>query len=165
MRRQLSQLALVALALAGCGAPPAPEGFTLAVQMMNVRPVAVDALRITFTPRDATPPVVFQPTPPQSYEDGAITVEVDGSGILSMVVTGDYVRAHSTMTGVDAHRFEVEIWSDDDAMRDGPQIRGTVLRMGESIAQGAAFLPGWPVPLGATSQVTVTCSNAALCLP
>ncbi len=121
MRRQLSQLALVALALAGCGAPPAPEGFTLAVQMMNVRPVAVDALRITFTPRDATPPVVFQPTPPQSYEDGAITVEVDGSGILSMVVTGDYVRAHSTMTGVDAHRFEVEIWSDDDAMRDGPR--------------------------------------------
>ena len=60
---------------------------------------------------------------------------------------------------------EAGLVSDDDAMRDGPQIRGTVLRMGESIAQGAAFLPGWPVPLGATSQVTVTCSNAALCLP
>lgn len=169
MRRihALPLLALLGLPLDGCGAPPAPEGFVLSVQMDNLRPQAIDALRVTFTPREETPPVLFADIEPVTYEGGAITVDVDTSGVLSMELTGDYVRAHSVETGPDKLRLEIEIWADDDAMRSGPQVRGTVLQMGESIASGAGYLPAWPLPLGGGSQVTVQClpSATSRCLP
>lgn len=149
--------ALLAVVHAGCGGPPpAPEGFRIAVQMQNVSVTIIDELRITIVPRMETVMPRFQDIDPMTYE-GGIVVDVNDLGTLSIIVPGDYVRAHATGTEGFSPRLVLEMWSDDDVMRMGPQLRATVVRQGEQIATGQAFLPSWPLQLGGETQVTVPC--------
>ena len=160
---------LALLAVSGCSGPPAPDGFELAIQLMSVQAVAVDSLRITFIPRmDAGGPRRFADMEPITYEGGAVTVDVDeADGALVMTITGDYVRSHIVNDDPINPRFVIEIWSDDEAMRQGPQVNATVVRMSEQIATGSGYLPTWPLMLGETSQINVPClgTQTALCMP
>lgn len=161
LRSHCSLLALALLGLCGCAsAPPPPAGFTLAIQFGSVNPVAIDTLRITITPRpDAAGDHAFMDVFPTMYEEGGVTVDVEDDGVLVLSITGDYVRSHLVNDQPLMPRFEIELWSDDDGpRREGPQVRATVVRAGEQIATGAAFLPGWPLELGASSQINVPCS-------
>lgn len=161
MRTLRTLLALLPiLAISGCSAPAAPAGFTLAIQFSSVNAAAIDTLRITFQPRmDATGAHAFMDIDPTPYFEGGVTVDVESDGVLVMTITGDYVRSHLTVEDAFDPRFEIEIWSDDEGvMRQGPQVRATVVRASEQIATGAGFLPSWPVELGATSQINVPCS-------
>jgi hypothetical protein len=49
----------------------------------------------------------------------------------------------------------------------GPQLRGTVISGGEQIANGATYLPAWPVEPGQMAQVNVLCRPGyeTQCLP
>jgi hypothetical protein len=155
----VSILAL-ALALPACsGTPPAPEGFQLAMQLENVSIDVIDTLRLTFTPDESMAPADFEPIDVTTYEDGGITVEVDGTGILVITLTGDYARSIANTTDPNNVIVVLEIWSDDDAavMRRGPQVRATATRETEQIATGAITLPGWPLVLGAGATIRVPC--------
>lgn len=163
----LAPLAL-ALAPAGCGSDPvAPDGYRLVVQLENVSVTAVDQLRITFTPDATMGAVGFQDIEPVTYEDGGITVDVESDGVLVMTLTGDYVRANADVGEPTSPRIALEIWSDDEMMRRGPQVRATVTRAAEQIATGAFFLPGWPLPLGSDGLLRVPCRMGfeAQCMP
>lgn len=160
---------LAALALgagvSSCGGAPAPDGFTLAIQMQNVRVAAIDELRITMTPRMEVVAPMFEDIPPTPH-DGGIVVDVE-AGVLIITIPGDYVRANATGADGVNPRLPLEVWSDDAAMRMGPQVRATVTRGAEQIATGTAFLPSWPLVLGAETQVNVPCRMGfdAQCVP
>jgi len=161
MRSIRSLFALALVCLCGCAsAPPPPAGFTLAIQFSSVNPAAIDTLRITITPRtDMAGDHVFMDVDPMMYEEGGVTVDVESDGVLVMTITGAYVRSHLAIDDPFDPRFEIELWSDDEGpMRQGPQVRATVVRASQQIATGAGFLPGWPLELGAASQINVPCS-------
>lgn len=157
-------LALSLLCFAGCtsSSMTAPEGFTLAVQLQGVNASVVDTLRITISPvaEGASTPHFLMPTHGTSFEDGGVTLSVDSRGILTMTITGAYFRAHAMMdaTGM-GPRFEIEIWSDDMEPHAMPQVRATVVYMGDQIATGVAYLPTWPLVLGDSTTVTVPCTT------
>ena len=155
-------LVLVLSGLASsCASPVAPQGFTLAVQLMQVNVAAVDSLRITFAPvvEGAMTAHFVQPTRGMTFENGDITVSVDSTtGLLTMNITGAYFAAHALAdTAGNDPRFEIELWSDDRSMHAAPQMRATVTRRGMQIATGVAYLPSWPPALGETSQINVPC--------
>lgn len=167
MRHLISVLARLALALPlaalvpSCAAPTAPEGFTLAIQLTGVNAAAVDTLRVVIAPtmEGTSPPGHFlAPTRGTSFENGEVVISVDARGILTMNVTGAYVRAHALAdaSGNDP-RLELELWTDDRSVHPGPQVRATVERGGNTIATGVAYLPAWPLVLGDSSQVNVPC--------
>jgi hypothetical protein len=152
-------LAMIAM-IAGCGAPAAPEGFSIEVQMINLHRDAIDTLRLTIDPRTtAMPDAAFAQIDRTTYEDGGITV-YEETGLLVLELTGDYVRANDVGSDPLRPRVAIEVWSDDDAMRAGPAIRATVVRAGTQIASGSGFLPEWPLDLGGSAQVTVECPAA-----
>lgn len=155
----ISSALCIAVTLAGCGSPEQPDGFALAFQMSNVSPTAIDQFRVTFRPRTDMGPAAFADMEPVSYEDGAVVVDSD-MGDLVVTIDGDYVRSHIVNDDAVNPRFVLEVWSDDEAMRQGPQVNASVVRMGESIANGTGFLPDWPLALGETTQVNVPCGPA-----
>lgn len=151
-------LLAIALALPACsGTAEGPRGFQVSMQLENVSVDVVDTLRVTFTPDESRAPADFEAIDTVTYEDGGITVEVDATGVLVMTLTGDYVRSIANVTDPNIAIVVVEVWSDDDMMRLGPQVRATVTRETEQIATGAVSLPGWPLPLGAGATVRVPC--------
>lgn len=172
MRRSILGLALV-LVSSSCGGPAAPEGFTIAVRFVAIDVAVVDRLAISFRPQgDAR----FEAQREMSFEGGAITTRVEDDGTLTMEITGDHVRAHATSPDGMQYLYEVQIWSEDEAMRAAPQMFGVAYRDGEAIGDGGAFLPLWPPPLSedgtctATScrtQLAITCytSTSARCRP
>lgn len=157
MRNHSLASLLLVLFAAGCQSTPAAEGFQLAFQLQNVSSASVEMMRVTISPRTDSGPAAFEEIPTTSYEDGAVTVDVDDTGVLVMTITGDYVRSHIVNDDALNPRFVLEVWSDDEAMRMGPQVRGTVIKAGEQIATGQAYLPMWPLALGATTQINVPC--------
>ncbi len=165
----ISLVLLALAALPGCGSEPpaAPSGFQLAIQLENVSVDVIDELRVTFTPDASMGPAGFQDIEPVAYEDGQIVVDVDPSGILVMTINGDYVLANADATDPNLALLVIEIWSDDEAMRRGPQVRVTATRDTDQIATGAVSLPGWPLPLGAGTTVRVPCRTGfeSRCVP
>lgn len=165
-RRLLPPLLLSAALLLGlvpsCASPTAPEGFTLAVQLMNVNVAAVDQVQLTFAPvMEGTMLGMFvQPTRGTTFENGDIQISVDSVGRLVMIISGSYFAAHATAdaTGADP-RLELEIWSDDRTTHTAPQVRASVTRAGNIIATGVAYLPSWPLVLGDRTQVNVPCNT------
>jgi hypothetical protein len=145
----------------GCGPATAPEGFTLAIQLMHVNVSAVDSVRLTFAAvMEGTMLAHFvQPTRGTSFENGDIMISVDSvSGLLTMTITGSYFRAHALADDMgNDPRLEIEMWSDDTQMHGMPQVRATVTRAGNQIATGVTYLAGWPLPLGGTTTVNVPC--------
>ena len=145
-----------------CAAPVAPQGFTLAIQLVHVNIAAVDSVRLTFAPvMEGTMLAHFvQPTRGTSFENGDIAISVDSvSGLLTMTISGAYFAAHAMAdaSGNDP-RLELEIWSDDHVMHTAaPQVRATVTRRGMQIATGVAYLPSWPLVLGDHGQINVPC--------
>lgn len=164
-------LALVAtLASSSCVAapPPAPEGFTLSIQLTGIRASVVDNVRIVLIPQvvGAASPR-FSPIEP--FDAGGVQVSVDGAGRLVLVVSGDYVRANGIPRGegdLDP-RIDVELWSDDDLGRAGPQILGYAVIGGAQLGMAAAYLPEWPLPLGAGVVFPIACTAGfeAQCAP
>lgn len=148
------------IALAGCsGPPPRPEGYPLTIQFMSVSPAAIDTLVIRFEPLDEDGmPRTFEPIEPTSFEDGAITLEVQ-AGLLVMTITGDYVRTHLLNDDPLNPRFAIRIYSEDERMRRGPRVSVTVRRGTDAIANGNGYLPAWPPPLDEAmpNQINVPC--------
>ena len=155
-------LLLLVLALSGCGGetPPAPRPFQLAIQLENVSVEVIDELRVTFTPDSSAGAAMFQDIEPTAYEDGAIVLDVDDTGVLVMTINGDYVLDNADATDPNRALLVLEIWSDEEADRmglRGPQVRATATRETEQIATGAVSLPGWPLPAGGGQTVRVPC--------
>jgi hypothetical protein len=145
-----------------CGPGTPPEGFTLAIQLTHVNIAAVDSLRLTFAPvMEGTMMAHFvQPTRGMAFENGDIQISVDSvSGLLTMTISGAYFAAHAMTVDAtgDDPRLELEIWSDDHLNHGAPQVRATVVRGGNQIATGVAYLPSWPLVLGDRGQVNVPC--------
>lgn len=169
MRRTLLSLAALLLlgVLPSCGRPAAPDAFTLHIQMTGVNIAAIDSLRINVIPQMegaatgmfAAPTRGMCTTGTCTYENGEITVSTDSRGILTMDVAGAYVMANAMpgMNGADP-RLDIDLWSDDRMTHNpAPQVRVTVLRTSNQIAQGTVFLPAWPLPAGGEAQVNVPC--------
>ena len=155
--------------LPACSGPQAPDAFHLTLQMDGVIPEAIDLLRVRFTPQTPamgeTPRFAPLTDPSQSiFEDGAITLEVDpGDGTLLMTITGNYVREHMTVPGdPDDPRLTIDVWSDDRVMRMAPQMRAVIVRGSEQIAEGAAFLPAWPLGEHFMASIRVVCRTTSL---
>ena len=155
-------LALAALGLLtlvpSCG-QSAPEGATLRLQFSGVRTAAIDSLRITFTPQLAQR---FSMRATQMVD--GITIEVATDGALVMSVPGDYVRGHAVQTDAAGlnPQLDIEMWSDDMTMNEEPLVRVTVDQGGSVIGQGSAYTMGWPLELGAISQINVMCNIGSL---
>ncbi|HEY8432903.1 MAG TPA: hypothetical protein VIL20_31240 [Sandaracinaceae bacterium] len=169
MRGSLHRIALAMLALAGfgCSQPVAPEGFTIDVRFISIDLDVVDEVRLRFNPPDGER---FEARDPMTFEDGAISVEVDADGTLRMSITGDYVRAHAVPAPDGSQRImPLQIWSDDPTMNAAPLVFGTAWRSGEAIGEGTVFLPRWPPPLGERTGLPIQCrADAAamgLCTP
>jgi hypothetical protein len=157
---------VLALLLASCGpGGEAPEGFVLAVRFVAIDTAVVDRLRLSFRPALGTR---FEAQPEMTFEGGLITmrVEVDGSLVLS--IDGAHVRAN-LVPGTTMPVYELQIWSDDPAMRAGPLVLGSVDRGSEVIGDGTVFLPAWPPPLEQTTQIAIECgmeaATAGRCTP
>jgi len=153
-------LAASALALTpSCAGQAAPEGATLRIQFLDVRASAVDELRIRFTPQMAQ---AFMMRPTQSYEGLAVSVEADGT--LVMTVPGDYLRARAVQTGTSdlSPQLDIEVWSDDMTTNPAPLVRVTALQGTETIAQGAGYVMAWPLALGSLSTISVMCNMGGL---
>lgn len=164
LRASLSALGAAAwcASFAACGGGEGPEGAILRIQFRDVRATAVDELRVRLTPQAGQR---FAMTPPMSH--GEVTVSVDGSdGSLLLVVPGSYVRANSVMTGTSelTPQLDIEVWSDDATSNLPPLVRATAFRGGESIAQGAAYVPAWPLALGSVTTIQVMCLPASMAL-
>jgi hypothetical protein len=140
-----------------CAGQSAPEGATLRFQFVDVRTSAIDSMRVSMTPQMAQR---FMMRPTQSYD--GITVEVAMDGALVMTIPGDYIRANAVQTGGTdlSPQLDIEVWSDDPTMNLAPLVRATVLQGTESIAQGAVYLPAWPLALGSLSTLNVMCNAA-----
>lgn len=160
-RPALFALALASVLTAGCGpGADTPDGFALVVRFDSSVDVAVvDSLRLRFQPPIDTR---FEAQPDATFEGGAIVVQVDANGSLVVLVDGEHVRAHATPSA-DGNQslYELELWAEDPAMRDGPLVIGSVLREGEVIADGTVYLTAWPPPLGATTQIAMRCTTEA----
>lgn len=167
MTRRLAFATFLVSLLGSCAAAPA-DAFTLEVRLISIDPAVVDEVRISIRPNGTGER--FQAIEPQTYENGQIQVEVATDGVLEVTIAGDHVRAHSrpSMTGVGAI-YDLEIWSDDPMMRSGPRLVGTAIRTSEAIGSGNSFLPAWPPVLGASSQLAIQCTPAAVssgrCMP
>lgn len=174
MRNHRSDLRVVSLLLAlgialvtipGCGAPEAPEGFQIVIQLQSVSVEAVDQLRLTIAPDESMATADFEDIERMVDEDG-VSIDVDG-GVFVITAPGDFVREHADVTDPNNPRITFEVWTEDEAMRRGPQVSATVTRDMEVIANGIMYLTGWPVPLGGTFTLNVPCrmDSVARCLP
>ncbi len=145
-------LVIVSLVLASaCGSP---RGFTLAVRFGSVDPAVVDGLRLAFDPgMDA-----FEQEPAMTFENGGIASSVDIDGRYVLVITGAHLQES---IDPETRIFELEMWSDDPAMRAGPRVLGSVQRQLEVIGDGSVFLPAWPPPLGQTTELLIQCRTEA----
>ncbi len=154
----------LALALSSCGnAPPPPEGFTIAVRFVVVDPAILERLDISFRPQGGAR---FEPQSELTFEGGAITSRVEDDGTLTLSVTGDHVRANVRTSDTGQPFYDLQVWSDDVAMRTGPQLFGVAYRSGTAIGEGGAFLPAWPPPVedeGTCSGSTCTAQLAITC--
>lgn len=146
-------------ALPSCG-QSAPEGAVLRLQFSNVRVNAIDTIRISFTPQLAQR---FMMRPVANVE--GITVEVDpADGALILNVPSSYIRTHAVETDASGlmPQLDIEVWSDDRTENEEPLVRVTASQGTELIAQGSAYTMGWPLELGAISQINVMCNAGAL---
>lgn len=146
-------------ALPSCG-QSAPEGAVLRLQFSNVRVSAIDTIRISFTPQLAQR---FMMRPVANVE--GVTVEVDpADGALILNVPASYVRTHAVETDASGlmPQLDIEVWSDDRTENEEPLVRVTASQGTELIAQGSAYTMGWPLELGAISQINVMCNAGAL---
>lgn len=146
-------------ALPSCG-QSAPEGAVLRLQFTNVRVSAIDTLRISFTPQLGQRFMMR----PVANVDG-ITVDVDpADGALLLSVPADYIRTNAVETDASGlmPRLDLEVWSDDRTMNQEPLVRVTAVQGTELVAQGSAYTMGWPLELGAISQINVMCNTGAL---
>jgi hypothetical protein len=157
-------LGLLSVLLASCGsAPPPPEGFTIAVRFVVIDPAILERLEISFRPQGGAR---FEEQTEMSFEGGAITTRVEDDGTLTLNVTGDHVRANVRTTDTGQRFYDLHIWSEDEAMRAGPQMFGVAYRSGAAIGDGGAFLPVWPPPVeedGACTGSTCTTQLAITC--
>lgn len=168
--RAFSSPSLVALVLAigvtvsgpGCVSAPPPipaaEGFLIQVQLNGIRSAPIDNIRLVIVPRvvGAASPR-FAPIEP--YDAGGIQVSVDTNGYLTLTVSGDYVRDNGVSAMGDLNpRIDVEVWSDDAVMREGPQVQGYVVIGASQLAMSAAYLPEWPLTLGESFVLSITCT-------
>jgi|GEM_PF-2469319 len=155
-------LPAIAIALTlSCAAEPL-EGFTLDIQLQGVQLSAVDNVRLILTPQ-AMGGVMPSFSAPEmmSYEDGGVALSVDDDGQLVILITGEYFRANAVPTGAGDldPRLSLQFWSDDEIPRNmTPQIRGVVTASGFDAAAGAAYLPTWPLTLGAQFTLTIPCT-------
>lgn len=159
MRRVLLSLVTSALALScvSCGGPPdPPEGFRLDVHLVSIDTAIIERLRLTFTPRVGDS---FEDIDETTYEGGGITVRTDSEGRFVMDITRQHVEANA-VPSADGTRmiYSVQIWSDDPAMTTAPLVVGSVTRSGEFIGTGMVYLPGWPPPLEASTQLNIPCT-------
>jgi hypothetical protein len=161
--RRAALLGLV-FSLAGCGGA-APEGFTLSVRFLSLDVAVIDSVRLAFRP---APGLVFQSQPEMTFEGGAITMRVESDGALALTITGAHIRANLDPDEA-MPTYDLEIWSDDPAMRSGPVVLGSATNGTELIADGTMFLPAWPPPLGQTTQIVIQCTAEAAiagrCMP
>lgn len=173
MRRALTLAPLLAAVLAfatSCtdDTPPPPEGFHLNLRFMSLDPTVLDRVEVTFQAPDDT---TFMMVEPMSYADGAITLEVTSSitggppDRIIMTLRGDHVAAVADgPRGDGSYMYDLEVFSNDETERSGmdvPGVRITALRGGEVIAEGFAFMPDWPPPLGQTVVINVPCRPGA----
>ncbi len=159
MRPVLITLVVSALAalVTSCGGPPdAPEGFRLDVHLVSIDVAIIERLRLSFTPRTGES---FEAIDETTYEEGGITVRTDSEGRFVMDITGAHV-AENAVPSSDGTRmiYSVQIWSDDPTMTTAPLVVGSVTRSGEFIGTGMVYLPAWPPPLEASTQINIPCT-------
>ena len=164
-----SLLAVLALTLASCASPTAPDTFTLVVQIgreVGTDRITLDnvgSLSLLFEPMVGSGGVApdFAQPMMSSFEDGQIQLSVDGNGLLTMLVSRDYVVENAVTDGTGGNpRLELELWTADQMMRmPAPQVRGTVTDMGEQIGVGSVALAAWPLRPGDEAQLTIPCAT------
>ena len=147
---------LTALGAGSCGGDPPPDGFELRLRFLSLDPVALDSVRLTFSPAD---PQTFMMIEPVSYEGGAIDLRVESDGVLVMVIAGSHIADFAVDQGDGSHIFTLELFSDDTVMRSPtPGVRVVGIRAGEPIAEGVKFLPQWPLQRGGSDLIPVPCT-------
>jgi hypothetical protein len=179
MMTRFASLAAILSLLAGCGGPPPPEppeGFTIAIRFDSIDIAILESARIRFHP---PPTTRFAAVPDTEYEGGEITLTQDPDSSLLFELSGAHVRDRAMpSTDGPAMVYELQIWSEDPGMFDGPLVLGTAYRSGNPIGEGTVYLPAWPPPIeveqeciGSTCRalLPITCSPSAasmgLCLP
>jgi hypothetical protein len=175
--RHLYSVAAAALALwvSSCGGGPSEEGFTIAFRFVAIDPAVLERLELSVRPQGGA---TFEAQPESTHENGAITTRVESDGTLTLTVSGDHVRSRVTSPDGVEQVYELQVWTDDEAMRAGPQLVAFAVRSGARIGEGQAFLPTWPPPLeeagdctlagsSCRAQLNVTCyaGMASLCRP
>jgi hypothetical protein len=166
----LSPAAFLAIALVtSCSSPVAPDSFTLAIQigrplgMDRITLDNVDSLTLLFEPMmegTARPePADFDQPMMEAYADGQIRLSVDANGLLTMLISREYVVAHAVTDDTGGNpRLELELWTRDTVTHTpAPQIRGTVTHMGNPIGVGTTALAAWPLPPGGDAQLNIPC--------
>ncbi len=162
--------ALLLLVPACVSAPPAPDTFTLSVQigrdigMDRIQLANVDSLTLLFEPmiESARPmPADFEQPMMEAYEEGQIRLSVDSNGLLTMLVSREYIVANATVDAMGGNpRVDLELWTADTMTHTpAPQVRGTVTHMGDQIGIGSLPLPEWPLPPGGEAQLNIPCAT------
>ena len=165
---------LAAFLFSSCGRPPAPDSFTLAIQIGRnigtdqITLDNVDAVTLLFEPmmEGSRPPAEFSEPMMTSFEDGEIMVSVDANGLLTLLVSRAYVLENAVTMATGENRLELELWTADQMTHmPAPRIRGTVTRMGNQIGIGSVSLAQWPLPPGGEAQLAIPCATgmATLC--
>jgi hypothetical protein len=168
--------ALLALFLVpACAHPVAPDSFTLTVQigrdlgMDRITLDNVDSLTLLFEPmmEGTRDPADFSQPMIDSFEDGQIMLSVDANGLLTMLVSREYILENAVPDATGGNpRLDLELWTADQMRHmPAPQIRGTVTRMGNQIGIGSLPLADWPLPAGGMAQLNIPCATgmATLC--
>ncbi len=157
----------LSLLVTSCGEEPPPEGYELRMRFVAADPSVFQSVRVQFEPQGDQR---FMMVEPMSYADGAIDLQIESDGVLTMTLDGGYVAANSTPDGTGAFVFPLEVWTGDLQPRAmAPGMRVVVNRADMAIAEGFRFLPEWPLPLGGNVQFPVNCradaASAGLCAP
>ncbi len=165
----------LALTLPCCGAPVAPDAFTLTVQIGRdigqdrITLDNVDSLTLLFEPmmEGMRGPADFEQPLMASYEAGQVMLSVDGNGLLTMLISREYILENAIPDATGGNpRLDLELWTADQMRHmPAPQVRGTVMHMGNQIGVGSLALAVWPLPAGGTAQLNIPCATgmATLC--
>lgn len=155
MTLRAALLAVAMLSMVSCTSAPADPGFELRLRLVSLDPAVLDSLRLTFNPDSGQS---FMMVEPMSFEDGAVNLEVAADGVVVITIAGAHVASLAESQGDGSFIFPFEVWTADETRRaPAPSVRVVGVRGSEAIAEGFLFLPEWPVPLGDSVLIPVTC--------
>ncbi len=167
--------------LVGCGGDelPRPEGFILNITFVSIDPNVITDLDVNVEPQGMDEafaalvmPIAFDENGVVS-EDGPIRYDVADDGVLELDIRGDYVASHSMDNGNGTYTFPLQMWSaildcnengqDCDITQEtrsrspAPTARVIANRTGVVLGDALTNLPQWPLPVGSSGSVEVSC--------